>query len=215
MNEPVAVGESRSAVAAARQCVADLETRREIAASALHKLTDERRLLSFAAKTGDAAAQRELDRLAEERRIAATEHEDLGNALDGARARLAVAERHLADATAQARLEQAREISIGLIAASREFDEAAERMVGALRRREQLRRALVKTGAIDEAVTNRLLRPGRVNRALCCAGVGEFAEISRTTVSNRVPLAQADAQVVGSIQRPSIAMAAARTPGGM
>jgi hypothetical protein len=118
------------------------------------------------AKTGDKAAQDELDKLTDAERFAEAEFRDLFLAIEEAQRRLAAAQRAARQAEADRRLAEACRITAALLEADATIDEAAKALEVAFAKRRELITKLNRTGAVEQGSLNRLLHRERIQRAL-------------------------------------------------
>lgn len=171
-------------IAAARLTRDTLQNRLTEIGAKLEELRSARRDQAFAAKaSGDAAAQRTLDALADAERALEIEHRDTIVAAEEAQRRVAAAEKAFADARAQANRAAIAENAKALRAHFEKADELLGAFVAELTEAQGLLHNMLRLGA--PADLSRLFSRPAINRALHSAGVSAFADMPSMTINGR------------------------------
>ncbi len=208
---PAAAPEPSKAVAgleATKQIVESMAAKLETARRHAENLASERARVALAAHTGDEPSRKRLDEINAEISVHTSEVASVEAALSEARNNVIAAEAGVAGEDQARRQAEARRISDLILAEAERFDQAANAMVAALRRRRELHRELAGTGVYPVAITNRLHAPMGVNRALAAAGIGDFAEFDRGGSSALMAsLTDHDAKFIGRPESPAKAAA--------
>lgn len=190
-----------SALAAAKQVVADLEAKRTEAVRHSEALAAERSDIALRAHSGDDAARRRLDDLHGEIGRQSSELASLEAAVAEAVQRVSDAETAVSNQDRAYRQAEAGRIGAMLLEQSAIADKALAEAAAALHRRQELATELRKTGTVGSDVTNRMTGPLTINRALAAAGLGAFGRFDRG--GSATPLADHDSKFIGTPVSPA------------
>ncbi|TPI54744.1 hypothetical protein FJ417_24655 [Mesorhizobium sp. B3-1-7] len=195
-----AVSEASAALDAAKRVVEAIAAKQEAANRHSENLAAERARVALAAHTGDAAAKARLDAINVEVSTHGSEMASLAAAIAEARKNVQAAEDRVAEHDIARRTAAAREIASQIIAEAETIDAALAEAAVALGRRDALRTALVKTGAVRPEVSNQLAGRLTINRAMAAAGLHGFASFDGAagTGTARSTLARHDVAVLGA-----------------